>query len=93
MQLARTIGISDFHKFFISLGMREADYDYINYRYFSNPIDFMLFGLFAWRERTESRKSKATFEILLKALTVIKEPHYLCQVIFVHYSFFSANFL
>ncbi|VDI45415.1 Hypothetical predicted protein [Mytilus galloprovincialis] len=80
VQLARTIGIGDFHKFYMNLGMTKADYDNILFRYFSNPMDFMLFGLFAWRDKEDSTPSKATFENLLTALTAIQEPHYLCQV-------------
>ncbi|XP_076071250.1 uncharacterized protein LOC143042693 [Mytilus galloprovincialis] len=80
VQLARTIGIGDFHKFYMNLGMTKADYDNILFRYFSNPMDFMLFGLFAWRDKEDSTPSKATFEKLLTALTAIQEPHYLCQV-------------
>ncbi|CAG2204892.1 unnamed protein product [Mytilus edulis] len=80
VQLARTIGTGEFRKFFMNLGMKEADYENLHFRYFSNPMDFMLFGLFAWRDRADSTPSKATFEKLLTALVVINVPHYLCQV-------------
>ncbi|CAG2245230.1 unnamed protein product [Mytilus edulis] len=80
VQLARIIGIVDFHDFFIQLGMAQSDYDNLNFRYFSNPMDFMLMGLFDWRDSSESSQVMATFEKLLKALTAIEKPHYLCQV-------------
>ncbi|CAG2245214.1 unnamed protein product [Mytilus edulis] len=80
VQLARTIGISDFYNFFIHLGMAKSDYDNLNFRYFSNPMDFMLMGLFDWRDKTESDKSMASFEDLQKALSAIERQHYLCQV-------------
>ncbi|XP_052080481.1 uncharacterized protein LOC127718476 [Mytilus californianus] len=60
--------------------MKNADYDNLNFRYFSNPMDFMLMGLFEWRDSTESDKSTATFEKLQKALTAIDRQHCLCQV-------------
>lgn len=80
VQLAQTIGIGDYYNFFINLGMKNADYDNLNFRYFSNPMDFMLMGLFEWRDTEESNKSIATFEKLQKALTAIDRQHCLCQV-------------
>ncbi|VDI42057.1 Hypothetical predicted protein [Mytilus galloprovincialis] len=60
--------------------MEKADYDNLNFRYFSNPMDFMLMGLFEWRDKTESDQLTATFGKLQKALTAIERQHYLCQV-------------
>lgn len=80
VQLAQKIGIADFYNFFIYLGMTKADYDNLNFRYFSNPMDFMLMGLFEWRDKIESRQSTATLKNLLEALTAIEHEHYLCQV-------------
>ncbi|CAC5356677.1 unnamed protein product [Mytilus coruscus] len=80
VQLARTIGISDFYNFFIHLGMVKSDYDNLNFRYFSNPMDFMLMGLFEWRDKTESDTAVASFKDLQKALSAIERQHYLCQV-------------
>lgn len=78
--LAKIMEIEDFYKFFIYLGMTKADYDRLNFRYFSNPMDITLMGLFQWKDRAESDQSTATFENLLKALTAIGRQHYLCQV-------------
>ncbi|XP_071149823.1 uncharacterized protein [Mytilus edulis] len=84
VQLARQIGIGDFHDFFIHLGMAKSDYDNLNFRYFSNPMDFMLMGLFEWKNKADI-KSTATFEkLLLQALTAIGLEHYLCHVRLVH---------
>ncbi|XP_071143970.1 uncharacterized protein [Mytilus edulis] len=80
VQLARTIGIGDFSNFFIKLGMEKNDLENLNFRYFSNPMDFMLMGLFEWRDKTESNQMNATFRKLQMALTAIKRQHYLCQV-------------
>ncbi|VDI49473.1 Hypothetical predicted protein [Mytilus galloprovincialis] len=80
VQLARTIGIGDFYNFFIELGMEKADYDNLNFRYFSNPMDFMLMGLFEWRDKTESDQMTATFRKLQTALKAIERQHYMCQV-------------
>ncbi|XP_063405757.1 uncharacterized protein LOC134689720 [Mytilus trossulus] len=80
VQLARTIGIGDFYNFFIELGMEKADYDNLNFRYFSNPMDFMLMGLFEWRDKTESDQMTPTFRKLQTALKAIERQHYLCQV-------------
>lgn len=80
VQLARKIGIGDFYNFFIHLGMEKADYENLNFRYFTNPMDFMLMGLFEWRDKTDSDQSTATFGKLLEALTAIERQHYLCQV-------------
>ncbi|XP_063419319.1 uncharacterized protein LOC134702170 [Mytilus trossulus] len=80
VQLARTIGIGDFPNFFIKLGMEKNDLENLNFRYFSNPMDFMLMGLFEWRDKTESNQMNATFRKLQMALTAIKRQHYLCQV-------------
>ncbi|CAG2239050.1 RIPK4 [Mytilus edulis] len=85
VQLARTIGIGDFYNFFIELGMEKADYDNLNFRYFSNPMDFMLMGLFEWRDKTESDQLTATFGKLQKALTAIERQHYLCQLTLIIY--------
>ncbi|VDI20493.1 Hypothetical predicted protein [Mytilus galloprovincialis] len=81
VQLARTIGIEDFREFFIHLGMTTSDFENLNFRYFSNPMDIILMGLFDWRDKTESDKAMASFEDLQKALSAIKRQHYLCQVI------------
>lgn len=78
--LAKIMEIEDFYKFFIYLGMTKADYDRLNFRYFSNPMDITLMGLFQWKDRAEIDQSTATFENLLKALTAIGRQHYLCQV-------------
>ncbi|CAG2223106.1 unnamed protein product [Mytilus edulis] len=80
VQLARTIGIADFYNFFIKLGMEKTDLDNLNFRYFSNPMDFMLMGLFEWRDKTESDQMTATFRKLQTALKAIERQHYLCQV-------------
>ncbi|XP_052096776.1 uncharacterized protein LOC127731938 [Mytilus californianus] len=80
VQLARTIGIGDFYNFFIKLGMEKTDLDNLNFRYFSNPMDFMLMGLFEWRDKTESDEMTATFRKLQTALEAIERQHYLCQV-------------
>ncbi|XP_076083275.1 uncharacterized protein LOC143054232 [Mytilus galloprovincialis] len=80
VHLARTLGIGDFYNFFFHLGMSKADYDNLNFCYFANPMNFMLMGLFQWRDREESGQSSATFGKLLTALTAIDRQHYLCQV-------------
>ncbi|XP_071143583.1 uncharacterized protein [Mytilus edulis] len=80
VQLAKTMGIGDFYNFFIELGMEKTDYDNLNFRYFANPIDFMLMGLFEWRDKTESDQMTATFGKLQKALTAIERQHYMCQI-------------
>ncbi|VDI78337.1 Hypothetical predicted protein [Mytilus galloprovincialis] len=80
VQLARTIGIGDFYNFFIELGMEKADYDNLNFRYFSNPMDLILMGLFEWRDKTESDQMTATFRKLQTALKAIERQHYMCQV-------------
>ncbi|CAC5414814.1 unnamed protein product [Mytilus coruscus] len=80
VNLAKKIGIGDFYNFFIHLGMSKADYDNLNFRYFSNPMDMMLMGMFQWRAKTESDQSPATFGKLLQALTAIERKHFLCQV-------------
>ncbi|XP_063437226.1 uncharacterized protein LOC134718554 [Mytilus trossulus] len=80
VQLAKTLGIGDFYNFFIELGMEKADYDNLNFRYFSNPMDFMLMGLFEWRDKTESDQMTPTFRKLQTALKAIERQHYLCQV-------------
>ncbi|XP_071141937.1 uncharacterized protein [Mytilus edulis] len=79
--LAKIMEIEDFYKFFIYLGMTKADYDRLNFRYFSNPMDITLMGLFQWKERAESEQSSATIGNLLKALTAIDRQHYLCQLV------------
>ncbi|CAC5363359.1 unnamed protein product [Mytilus coruscus] len=60
--------------------MTKADYDNLNFRYFSNPMDMMLMGMFQWRDKTESDQSPATFGKLLEALKAIDSQHYLCQI-------------
>ncbi|CAG2242297.1 unnamed protein product [Mytilus edulis] len=73
------MGLDDFYNFFMHLGMTTIEYDGLNFRYFSNPLDFMLMGLFEWRNKT-NLESTATFGKLQEALTAIKLEHYLCQV-------------
>lgn len=65
---------------FIHLGMTTSDFENLNFRYVSNPMDIILMGLFDWRDKTESDKAMASFEDLQKALSAIKRQHYLCQV-------------
>ncbi|OPL33293.1 serine pats1 threonine-protein kinase, partial [Mytilus galloprovincialis] len=79
VHLTKYLGIGDFYNFFIHLGMTKTDYDNLNFRYFSNPMDMMLMGMFQWRDKTESDQSPATFGKLLEALKAIGRQHYLCQ--------------
>ncbi|XP_063407500.1 uncharacterized protein LOC134691146 [Mytilus trossulus] len=81
VHLTKYLGIGDFYNFFIYLGMTKADYDNLNFRYFSNPMDMMLMGMFQWRDKTESDQSPATFGKLLEALKAIGSQHYLCQIL------------
>ncbi|VDI26732.1 Hypothetical predicted protein, partial [Mytilus galloprovincialis] len=80
VHLTKKLEIGDFYNFFIHLGMSKADYDKLNFRYFSNPMDMMLMGMFQWRDKTESDQSPATFGKLLEALKAIDRQHYLCQI-------------
>lgn len=86
VQLASSMGLDDFYNFFMHLGMTTIEYDGLNFRYFSNPLDFMLMGLFEWRNKT-NLESTATFGKLQEALTAIKLEHYLCQVRCLSFSF------
>ncbi|XP_076084163.1 uncharacterized protein LOC143054953 [Mytilus galloprovincialis] len=80
VHLAQIMGIDEFREFLIHLGISTADYEKLNHCYFSNPMNFMLMGLFKWRDKAEIDRSKSTFEELMRALTAIDRKHYLCKV-------------
>ncbi|XP_071143991.1 uncharacterized protein [Mytilus edulis] len=80
VHLAQIMGIDEFREFLIHLGISTADYEKLNHCYFSNPMNFMLMGLFKWRDKAEIDQSISTFEELMRALTAIDRKHYLCKV-------------
>ncbi|VDI60683.1 Hypothetical predicted protein [Mytilus galloprovincialis] len=80
VHLAQIMGIDEFREFLIHLGISTADYEKLNHCYFSNPMNFMLMGLFKWRDKAEIDQPISTFEELMRALTAIDRKHYLCKV-------------
>lgn len=87
VHLAQIMGIDEFREFLIHLGISTADYEKLNHCYFSNPMNFMLMGLFKWRDKAEIDQSISTFEELMRALTAIDRKHYLCKVRIINCSF------